>query len=86
MIPNPEYKGKWYPPMIDNPEYKGPWKATQIPNPEYYDDKAPLENIGLVGAVAVEIWTMSHGLTFDNIMITTDEEVRAFARQYLMQS
>jgi len=75
MIPNPEYKGKWYPPMIDNPEYKGPWKATQIPNPEYYDDKAPLENIGLVGAVAVEIWTMSHGLTFDNIMITTDEEV-----------
>jgi hypothetical protein len=39
-------------------------------------DEAPLKSIGKVGAVAVEIWTMSGGMVFDNFLITTDAEVR----------
>lgn len=70
--PNPEYKGKWYPPMIDNPKYIGEWKPKQIPNPKFYEDKAPMGSIGQIGAVGVEIWTMSGGLVYDNILIDDD--------------
>ena len=78
--PNPAYKGKWYPPMIDNPAYKGEWKPKQIPNPKFFEDKAPLKSIGNIGAVGVEIWTMSGGLVFDNILIDREfENVKAFS-------
>ena len=30
---HPDYKGKWYPPLVDNPAYKGPWAPRKIPNP-----------------------------------------------------
>ena len=77
---NPDYKGKWYPPMIDNPAYKGEWKAKQIPNPKFFEDSAPLKSIGNIGAVGVEIWTMSGGLVFDNILIDkTFEDIKAFS-------
>ncbi len=33
MIDNPNYKGKWHPPLINNPDYKGKWKPRKIPNP-----------------------------------------------------
>ena len=80
---NPEYKGKWYPPMIDNPAYKGEWKPKQIPNPKYYDDKTPLANIGKIGAVGVEIWTMSSGLVIDNIAVDADiDAVKAFGKSF----
>ena len=70
---NPDYKGKWYPPMIDNPEYKGPWAPRKIPNPKHYKDDAPLANVGSVGAVAMEIWTMSKGLVVDNVLVAADD-------------
>ena len=80
---NPEYKGKWYPPMIDNPAYKGEWKPKQIPNPKYYEDKTPLANIGKIGAVGVEIWTMSSGLVIDNIAVDADiDAVKAFGESF----
>ena len=80
-IPNPEYKGKWYAPMIDNPAYKGEWKPKQIPNPKYYKDETPLANIGKIGGVGVEIWTMSKGLVLDNIVADEDiEAVTAFGK------
>jgi hypothetical protein len=55
---------------------QGEWAPAQIPNPDYYVDETPLKSIGKVGAVALEIWTMSAGMVFDNFLITTDEEVR----------
>ena len=80
---NPEYKGKWYPPMIDNPAYKGEWEPKQIPNPKYYEDKTPLANIGKIGAVGVEIWTMSSGLVIDNIAVDADiDAVKAFGESF----
>jgi hypothetical protein len=45
--------------MIDNPEYKGVWAPAQIANPKFVEDKTPLKSIGKIGAVALEIWTMS---------------------------
>jgi len=71
---NPEYKGKWTAPMVDNPEYKGEWKPRNIPNPDYYEDASPLSNIGAIGAVAVEIWTMDEGYFFDNVVVTNSPE------------
>ena len=80
---NPDYKGKWYPRMIPNPEYVGEWAPKQIPNPDYYLDETPLANIGKIGAAAVEIWTMSAGIVFDNFLATYDEEVRSASPQSL---
>eukprot|EP00887_Chlorella_sp_A99_P006722 scaffold3.g6722.t1 len=77
--PNPAYKGKWSAPLIDNPAYKGP---RDIPNPAHYKDEAPLSNVGKVGAVAVEVWTMDDGYFFDNVLISNSaEEAAAFAEQ-----
>lgn len=78
MIRNPAFKGKWYAPMIPNPAYKGPWKARQIPNPAYFEDKHP-SHFTPIGAVAFELWTITDGVMFNNILITHDEEAaRAF--------
>jgi len=78
--PNPAYKGKWYPPMIDNPKYVGEWKPKQIPNPKFFEDKTPMKSIGKIGAVGVEIWTMSGGLVFDNILIDKEfENIKSFS-------
>ena len=79
--PNPEYKGKWSPPLIDNPAYKGVWKPRKIPNPEFYNDTAPLSNIGKIGAVAIEIWTMDQNYFFDNVVVTNSPEEAASIRQ-----
>ena len=69
--------------MIDNPAYKGEWKPKQIPNPKYYEDKTPLANIGKIGAVGVEIWTMSSGLVIDNIAVDADiDAVKAFGESF----
>lgn len=45
MKANPEYKGKWYAPLIDNPAYKGVWKPRLIPNPNYFEDLIPAKNL-----------------------------------------
>ena len=42
---NPEYKGKWYAPMIDNPAYKGEWAARKIPNPDFFEDLTPIKSL-----------------------------------------
>ena len=69
---NPDYKGNWYPPRIDNPDYKGLWEPRKIPNPEHYVDDAPLTRVGKIGAVALEVWTMSKGLVVDNVLVAKD--------------
>lgn len=74
QIPNPAYKGKWSPELIDNPEYKGVWKPRKIANPDYFVDKTPLKNLGDVGGVAIEIWTMDEGYFFDNVLVGSDAD------------
>uniref|UniRef100_A0A1W7RAW3 Calnexin n=1 Tax=Hadrurus spadix TaxID=141984 RepID=A0A1W7RAW3_9SCOR len=71
MIDNPNYKGKWRAPLIDNPNYKGKWKPKRIPNPEFFEDKYPYK-MTPIGAVGFELWSMSDGILFDNIIITDD--------------
>jgi calnexin len=80
-IPNPEYKGKWSAPLIDNPDYKGPWSPQKIANPKYFLDETPLKNIGKIGGVAIEIWTMDDGYFFDNILVANDPDAAEDARE-----
>merc|ERR550532_2229809 len=80
-ISNPDYKGKWYAPRIDNPEYKGIWKPRQIDNPNYFIDDTPYI-LPRIDAVGIDIWTMSKGILFDNIVIATDyAKATSFADQ-----
>ena len=71
MIDNPKYKGKWVAPMINNPNYKGKWKPRKIPNPDYFHDPEPFK-MTPIGAVGIELWSMSNEIYFDNLLITSD--------------
>lgn len=42
---NPDYKGKWFAPLIPNPAYKGPWAPRKISNPAYFEDKTPVKSL-----------------------------------------
>jgi len=78
-ISNPAYKGKWYSSKIDNPAYKGVWKPRQIPNPGYFVDEEPCI-LPPIDSVGLDLWTMSKGIMFDNILVSTDvEKANAFA-------
>ncbi|ETL32858.1 hypothetical protein F441_14995 [Phytophthora nicotianae CJ01A1] len=68
---NPAYKGKFYAPYIPNPAYKGEWKPRKIPNPNYFEDEHPAR-LDPIGALAVEVWTMTDGITFDNFWLGND--------------
>lgn len=92
VIRNPKYKGKWIPPLIDNPNYKGEWKPKQIPNPYYYEDENPYIMPPIVyiyiyysiikGSVAIEVWSVDDYITYDNIIIGSDEAIiKAFAKE-----
>lgn len=82
-ILNPAYKGKWVRPRIPNPAYIGQWKARQIPNPDYFYDPSPLLSVPLKG-LAVEVWTTSAGIHFDNFLIASADakEVAEFNKLY----
>jgi len=71
MIDNPKYKGKWVAPMINNPNYKGKWKPRKIPNPDYFHDPEPFKMTS-IGAIGIELWSMSNDIYFDNLLITSD--------------
>ncbi|XP_054154677.1 calnexin-like [Oppia nitens] len=75
LIDNPQYKGKWRAPMIVNPAYKGKWAPKKIANPDFYEDPNPFTNLLPIDAVAFELWTISDGIAFDNILITDDKDV-----------
>merc|ERR1712136_524770 len=74
MIANPKFKGKWRPPYIDNPNYKGKWGPRRIPNPDFFEDKNPFA-MSPIGAVGLELWSMSDNIFFDNILITDNKMV-----------
>lgn len=68
---NPAFKGKWYAPLVPNPAFKGEWEPRKIPNPAYFEDPHPA-HLDPIGALAVEVWTMSDGITFDNFWLGND--------------
>uniref|UniRef100_A0A1I8M1P1 Uncharacterized protein n=1 Tax=Musca domestica TaxID=7370 RepID=A0A1I8M1P1_MUSDO len=74
LIANKEYKGKWRAPMIDNPNYRGKWSPRKIPNPDFFEDLTPFK-MTPIGAVGIELWSMSNEILFDNIIITDDLDV-----------
>jgi len=75
-IKNPEYKGKWKAPVIENPEYVGEWRPREITNPATFKSKGVADLAPVVG-VAIEVWTMSAGMQFDNILLTADAQAAA---------
>ncbi|XP_055592497.1 calnexin-like isoform X2 [Uranotaenia lowii] len=82
MISNPNYKGKWRAPLIDNPNYQGKWAPRKIPNPDFFEDNNPFK-MTTIGAVGIELWSMSSDILFDNIIITDDEDI---AREWATQT
>ena len=50
----------------------GPGRPRKIANPDYFLDEAPLTNLGSIGGVAIEIWTMDEGYLFSNVLIAND--------------
>ncbi|TRY71728.1 hypothetical protein TCAL_03416 [Tigriopus californicus] len=74
MIENPRYKGKWFPALINNPNYKGKWKPRKIPNPDYFHDPEPFKMTS-IGAVGIELWSMSDDIYFDNLLITDSLDI-----------
>lgn len=73
-IPNPAYKGKWRAPLIANPAYKGIWKPRKIANPDFFEDLHPYKMTS-IGAIGLELWSMSSHIMFDNFVITNDKAV-----------
>ncbi|XP_065886085.1 calnexin-like [Dysidea avara] len=71
LIANPDYKGKWSAPLMDNPLYQGIWKPRRIPNPAFFEDNNPYKSMTPIGAIALELWTMSKDVHFDNFIITS---------------
>lgn len=74
LIDNPLYKGKWSAALIDNPAYKGKWKPRLITNPDYFHDAEPFR-MTPIGAVGIELWSMSDQLYFDNLLITDNRAI-----------
>jgi calnexin len=82
QIKNPKYKGKWYAPTIDNPNYKGKWSPRIIPNPNFFEDLEPYK-MTTIGAIGLELWSMSDNILFDNFLVTDD---KATADQFAADS
>ena len=80
--PNPDYKGKWYAPLVDNPAYIGEWAPRKIPNPDYFEDLTPVKSLVNIGGVGIELWTMTPNILFDNIYVGHSvEDAKAFAAE-----
>ena len=73
LILNEKYKGKWEPPRYRNPLYKGPWRPRMIMNPNYKEDLHP-HNMQNITAVGFELWAVTPGVGFRNIIISHDVE------------
>jgi calreticulin len=80
MIDNPLYKGPWKAKMIDNPDYKGEWIHPMIPNPDYVEDKDLHVRCKDCTHVGFELWQVTSGTIFDDIIVTDSlEEAKAYA-------
>jgi len=84
LIDNPKFKGKWKPRLIPNSNYKGPWQPRKIKNPDYYNDEFPFK-MSSIDAVCFELWTVSDGIAFDNILITDNVDVANYILDHTFQ-
>merc|ERR1719289_429946 len=64
---------QWTPGKMKNPAFKGKWKPRIIPNPNFVDNNElyKYEKFGFVG---IDLWQVTAGAIFDNILITDDVE------------
>ncbi|GAV08084.1 hypothetical protein RvY_17829 [Ramazzottius varieornatus] len=78
LIDNPQCKnggcGPWTAPLIENPAYKGKWAPRRMPNPDFFEDKEPYKMTS-IDALALELWSISNQVLFDNFLITDDKAV-----------
>lgn len=65
---NPKYKGPWRRPKKLNPLYKGVWMPRKVPNPFYFEVETPI-NVSSMSGIAVEVWTTTPGIFFDNFIV-----------------
>lgn len=72
------------PRLISNPDYRGPWKPRKIKNPNYYNDQFPFK-MSSIDAVAFELWTISDGIQFDNVLITDSVDVANYVLDHTYQ-
>ncbi len=54
---------------------QGPWSPRKFANAGYLLEETPLANIGKVGGVAIEIWTMDNNYYFDDVVVANDPAV-----------
>ncbi|KAI1287330.1 Calnexin [Halotydeus destructor] len=85
LIDNALYRGKWKPPLIDNPNYKGKWSPRKIHNPEFFDDSNPFSRLRNIDSVAFELWTISDGIAFDNVLVTNNIDVANYVSDHTFQ-
>ena len=71
LIRNPDYIGQWVPAKIYNPKYRGEWKPKMIQNPGY--KPVVMENY-TIGGLGFDVWQVTAGTIFDNILITDSLE------------
>lgn len=53
---------------------KGIWSPRKIPNPDYFEDPHPFQ-MTPIGAVGLELWSMTSDIYFDNFIICSEKEV-----------
>merc|ERR1711916_52078 len=65
--------------QIPNPDYVGEWAPRKIPNPSYFVPETAVRELAPIAGIALELWTMSPAIGFDNILLTSSEaEAQAF--------
>jgi len=77
LVDNPKCKegcGLWTAPSIENPNFKGKWSPRKIPNPNFYEDLEPYR-MTAIDTLALELWSISNNVVFDNFLITDDKAV-----------
>jgi calnexin len=80
-IKNPLYQGIWTAPMIPNPSFVGVWAARKIPNPAHFEVSNPVLSLAPVTALAVEVWTITAAILFDNFVLShSTDAVDLFSR------
>lgn len=47
----------------------GKWLPRQIDNPNYFVDENPISKLASLTGLAIEIWTINGGITFDNFVV-----------------
>jgi calreticulin len=77
LVKNPLFKGPWVQKQIDNPNFAGTWTAPEIPNPAYVPS-ADLYLFHDLRYVGFELWQVTAGSIFDNVLVTDDAQY-AFA-------